>query len=522
MAFRSLYDVLGVAPTARLEEIKGAYRRQAMKWHPDRNPNNRAEAEERFKELGYAYQILSDPEQRTGYDKYLDSQQQAGAGQQRQKESAFNAGMSDADAAKMFFEQMLDLAFELARRGFDKAKIRKMLLALDCPENVAKAVIEMISQTAFQNETQREQKSDRPQTLGAIETASWKNIKPYYAAVISGVYADEEIDEVEFQQRLARDNRQIKGYWVCLVVFIVGALTMIKFPVLGPGILGVGMLGFLGIAIWRLFSTNSAFQRQKTKRNYLSVFERYHNALPPSFRLENFNIWGWFCSVFWIAYRRMPIYALSLTVILAAVSSLVMISAAESSDAEQTGRLVWSTSGWIVGFFANRLYFTSARSRIRKVASLPTDQALKLLRDRGGTNSWSWIGFAVLSLLLLMPAGAYLSEVEEQRAAAIAAQKEAQLTAQRQAEDEARQQAAADTAARLKQLQKQQFDAAIAEMEARHPQLNPNDPQYDQKLVDEAIARMQGYVKQGADSASALRMAVGDMEQAASEPKGSQ
>jgi len=518
MAFRSLYDVLGVAQTATSEEIKGAYRRKAMKWHPDRNPNNRAEAEERFKELGYAYQVLSDPQQRAGYDKYCASQQ-ADAGQQRQEESAFNAGMSDADAAKMFFEQMLDLAFELARRGFDEAKIRKMLLALDCPESVVKAVLELVSRNSGQDGNQQKQQSDSPQTLGAIEKASWKDIAPYYAAVISGVYADEKINEFEFQQRLARDTSQIKGYWVCLVAIIGGALTTIKFSVLGPVIIGLGMFGLLGIAFLRLFATNSAFRREKAKRHYLEMFELYHNARRPLFKLGNFNIWGLFCSVFWIAYRRMPFYALFFTVTLAAFISYVIISAADSTDVEQTGRLVWSVAGWIIGFIANRLYFSSARSRIRKVAALPTDQALKLLRDKGGTNSWSWIGFAALSFLLLMPAGAYLNEIEEQRAASIAAEREAELAAQRRTEVEARQKTAADTTARLEQFRKQQFDAAVAEMEARYPQLNPNHSQYNQKLVDEAIARMQDYVKQGADSASALKMAVADMEQVASEPK---
>ena len=57
---RDYYEVLGVPRTASAEEIKKAYRRGAMEWHPDRNPKRHAEAEERFKELTEAYSVLID------------------------------------------------------------------------------------------------------------------------------------------------------------------------------------------------------------------------------------------------------------------------------------------------------------------------------------------------------------------------------------------------------------------------------------------------------------------------------
>ena len=70
MAKRDYYEILGVSRDASPEEIKRAYRRLAIKYHPDRNPNNRKEAEEKFKEIGEAYKILSDPEKRQIYDQY--------------------------------------------------------------------------------------------------------------------------------------------------------------------------------------------------------------------------------------------------------------------------------------------------------------------------------------------------------------------------------------------------------------------------------------------------------------------
>ncbi len=66
---RDYYEVLGVPKTASQDEIKAAYRKLALKYHPDRNPENK-EAEEKFKEAAHAYEILSDEKKRKQYDQF--------------------------------------------------------------------------------------------------------------------------------------------------------------------------------------------------------------------------------------------------------------------------------------------------------------------------------------------------------------------------------------------------------------------------------------------------------------------
>jgi molecular chaperone DnaJ len=67
---RDYYEVLSISRTAAVDEIKSAYRKAALKWHPDRNPENKTEAETKFRECTEAYSVLSDPQKRQVYDAY--------------------------------------------------------------------------------------------------------------------------------------------------------------------------------------------------------------------------------------------------------------------------------------------------------------------------------------------------------------------------------------------------------------------------------------------------------------------
>ena len=69
MAKRDFYDILGVQKNATDDELKKAYRKMAMKYHPDRNPDSK-DAEAKFKEAKEAYEMLTDPKKRAAYDRH--------------------------------------------------------------------------------------------------------------------------------------------------------------------------------------------------------------------------------------------------------------------------------------------------------------------------------------------------------------------------------------------------------------------------------------------------------------------
>lgn len=123
-AKRDYYEILGVSRDASQEEIKKAYRRLALKYHPDRNPSK--EAEEKFKEISEAYAVLSDPEKRRLYDAYGH----AGIDSRYSYEDIFR-GADFSDFSDLFrgfgfggFEDIFDLFFggrrsSRSRRGRD-------------------------------------------------------------------------------------------------------------------------------------------------------------------------------------------------------------------------------------------------------------------------------------------------------------------------------------------------------------------------------------------------------------------
>jgi DnaJ-class molecular chaperone len=126
--YKDYYEVLGVPKTAAAKDIKSAYRKLARKWHPDQNPKNPKAAEEKFKEIAEAYEVLGDAEKRSKYDAlgsdWAQAAQQAEA--QRRYRSAQGAAAAGSpfdratfsnDAGPSGFSDFFDLFFSGGAAG---------------------------------------------------------------------------------------------------------------------------------------------------------------------------------------------------------------------------------------------------------------------------------------------------------------------------------------------------------------------------------------------------------------------
>lgn len=538
MAFRSLYDVLGVAQTATLEEIKGAYRRQAMKWHPDRNPNNRAEAEERFKELGYAYQVLSDPQQRTDYDTYLASQQ-AGAGQQGEKESSFNAGMSDTDAKKTFFEQMLDLALELARRGFDEAKIRKMLVALDCPENVAKEVLELVRLSTQHNHQPNEATGSRQRSAdtncyeyGGFWVRAGAVLVDGVAVTVLAIplYVFLSIMGIEPDSGKATLSSALLGW----LYFAIGESSKNQ-ATFGKRTMGLTVTDTQGV---RISLARAAIRHLARLLSFLPFYIGYliqpftkrrqtlHDLIVGTVVQRTDKKGSWiavvaFCFFIFgiigiLSAIAIPAYSDYRTKADRATLQQHMKSAFETRRAFSDRPLLSPTQFSAMDIFNKRFLerMTQEKDAVNELAKI----FKKHPELRNGTGPSNYDPFAPYYVFtdqvsyhldqgkvpLLAVQAAYADIAPLGFPEAIRRVKTATQIELEQAN--------------LRAKQEKELDVVIRDMEARHPELDENSPRFSQSLTDQALARMKAYTAQGIQPAFALRLAIADMEREARQP----
>ena len=120
MAKRDYYEVLGVGKSTPQEAIKKAYRKSALKHHPDRNKGDKA-AEEKFKEASEAYHVLSDKERRQNYDQFGHAAFDGAGGRGGFANSDFTSTFSDIFGSDIFGENTIFHFFEF-EKYFPKRK----------------------------------------------------------------------------------------------------------------------------------------------------------------------------------------------------------------------------------------------------------------------------------------------------------------------------------------------------------------------------------------------------------------
>jgi DnaJ-class molecular chaperone len=117
MVTRDYYDILGVGRNASDKEIRQAYRKLARKFHPDVNPNDKS-AEAKFKEIGEAYEVLSDAEKRAKYDRYGHNWRQIEAQEEAARQAGFRPGGFRTDSAGANWEWQTGPGADFSFGGF--------------------------------------------------------------------------------------------------------------------------------------------------------------------------------------------------------------------------------------------------------------------------------------------------------------------------------------------------------------------------------------------------------------------
>jgi curved DNA-binding protein CbpA len=156
----TLYETLGVDEHATDEEIKRAYRKAAMRCHPDRNAGNEDAARAKFQEIKEAYAILSDRAQREVYDRIFAEEMRRWHEHVRQEEAEREAREAkEREAREALYAERVSLAMRFASQGHNRDVVFGVLLGAQCEEPAARQIAD--SAIALHESRQAEARRER-------------------------------------------------------------------------------------------------------------------------------------------------------------------------------------------------------------------------------------------------------------------------------------------------------------------------------------------------------------------------
>jgi curved DNA-binding protein CbpA len=526
------YEILGVGPEATEQLIKEAYRREAMKWHPDRHDGAAAkgEADRQFKDLALAYRTLRSTEDRAEYDRQLEqklhqaysARQQEQAKQQkahdepaRQQQtrqeppspdfastgSQFEEEtVSGDDANQMFFEQMLDLAFELAGRGFPEDNIFKALIALGCPESMARSVAMIAAKRGRGNDSVKPPMQRYVPAIKDFDKASWEELEPYYAAAIMGNDPREPLSKTRYNAvqviRTDRGNFCLGIGFIALVIgLIFGAFGSIKMN----EVLSIVALIESAIAIIAIFAMNlflgpdkKRYFANKPIHYYLDRFKSMHLDKKNNQAIPSFNLAAGVLNVYWLGYRRHSLAAYSFILLYLMIGiAFIYFDSGKYADLRVPASILLSV---LIGLYGNWIYFRKVQSKIRNALNNSSKvQALRQLSKHGGVNRFGWMLPMLFVVLLGLFTYAIQMKMEVEKERFSQESKASQLAAEN-AVNENRQRAADQQA---QEQVKIEYDKVLANIETRYPQLNPDSPYYNSAALSWVADRKKFYDQAG-------------------------
>ncbi|WP_061164227.1 J domain-containing protein [Caballeronia temeraria] len=158
----TLYETLGVGEHATVEEIKRAYRKAAMRCHPDRNVGNEDAARAKFLEIKEAYAILSDPAQREVYDRIYTEEMRRWEERVRQEEAEREAREAkEREAREALYAQRVSLAMRFASQGHNRDVVFGVLLGAQCDESSARQIADSAIALHESRQAREEEKKEK-------------------------------------------------------------------------------------------------------------------------------------------------------------------------------------------------------------------------------------------------------------------------------------------------------------------------------------------------------------------------
>jgi DnaJ-class molecular chaperone len=169
----TLYDTLGVPTHATDEEIKRAYRKAAMKWHPDRNSGAEAVARAAFQEIKDAYAILSDAAQRKVYDAVYAEQMRGWEAQHARRQKAQAEREAAARAAdEAAYAEMVSLAMRFADDGHNRDVLFGVLLGRQCEVRRAAQIADSVTALQASRRAAAKAEAEAAEASGAADVAA--------------------------------------------------------------------------------------------------------------------------------------------------------------------------------------------------------------------------------------------------------------------------------------------------------------------------------------------------------------